>query len=69
MFDRPPDKLCDQPDGGCQAPVWFVPTDRGRAQVVDADGRDHHGSCIAWLAMVARERARDGQDNDRLTLF
>lgn len=63
MIDRPPDKLCDWPEEppgsgrrGCGEPVWFVATDAGRAQVVDADGRDHHGTCKAWLARVDRER-------------
>lgn len=72
----PPDKRCNWPEWppgsgrwGCGQPLWFRPTPAGRAQVCDADGRDHHQTCAAFLAMVERERERDGKDDDRLTLF
>jgi hypothetical protein len=64
----PPDKRCDWPEEppgsgrwGCGQPLWFHPTAAGRQQATDADGRDHHQTCAAWLAKLQRERAERAQ--------
>jgi hypothetical protein len=68
MTATPPDKRCDWPEEppgsgryGCGEPVWFRPTAKGRQQVTDADGRDHHQTCRAFQAQVARQRAEREQ--------